>query len=108
MVPFCSHPPQSGPHRDCHPTASMASVTPGVQEGGCPCDTAWSPQHPVKEGLTVNAELGAAPTLVDHNEHDGEEEAGKHGQCHGHRDLVTAQTGSGWGPTGSLLPALGD
>lgn len=46
-------------------------------------------------GLTVDAELGAVPALVEHEEHDGEEEAGEHGQGHGHGHLGTAGRGLG-------------
>lgn len=37
--------------------------------------------------LTVNAKLGVVATLVNNQNHDEKESAGKHGKAHSHRHL---------------------
>lgn len=89
----------------------MPQRVPGNGDPWGPLPHGCAPTRCRKRGLTVNAELGAVPALVEHDEHDGEEEGGEDSQSHGHRDLgIEGMVGMGPGSCckakdSTLLPA---
>lgn len=90
----------------------MPQGVPGNGDPWGPLPHGCAPTRCRKRGLTVNAELGAVPALVERNEHDREEEGGEDSQSHGHGDLGTeGMVGMGLGSwckakDSTLLPAL--